>query len=251
MNQGELILGLAGTVLQACLFILLLFRKSYRQFPLFFLYMGFSVVSSVALGLLAHNKAVYFWAYCASEFFYVVLTFLVLQESFRSAFRNFQTFLWYRLLFPVIGFLMVAVSILKNAISPAADHNKLLSTLISLEIAVGFLQFGIFCAFILLVSFFHMRWRQRAFGIVLGLGIAAAGSLIAFLLRSEFGTNMHRVFRIVTPLSYIIGEAVWLLTFLRGERSQVQPNWESSLTPDQMVSELRRHTKAVKGILGR
>ena len=237
--------------MQACLLILLLFRKSYRQFPIFVLYVSFSVVSSVALGLLAHNKAVYFWVYCASEFFYIALTFLVLQESFRSVFRNFQAFLWYRLLFPVIGFLMVAVSIVKTTISPAADHNRLLSTLISLEVAVGFLQFGIFCAFILLVSFFHMRWRQRAFGIVLGLGIAAAGSLVAFLLRSEFGKNMDRVFRIVTPLSYIIGVAVWLLTFLRGEKSQLQSNWESLLTPEEMVAELRRHTKAVKGILGR
>lgn len=250
MNRSELILALAGTVLQSCLFLLLFFRKSYRQFPVFFLYVGFSVTSAL-LGLLVRNQAVYIWVYWTSELLYIVLTFLVLQEAFRSVFRNFQAFLWYRLLFPVIGFLMVAISILKTAISPPADHNQLASTLISLEIAVGFLQFGIFCAFILLVSFFHMHWRQRAFGIVLGFGIAAAGSLVAFLLRSEFGTNIDTVFRIATPLTYIIGEAVWLLTFLRGERSQLQPNWDFPLTPEQMLAELRRHTKAVKGILGR
>jgi hypothetical protein len=251
MNQRELILALAGTALQGCLLVLLFFRKSYRLFPVFFLYVGFSVISSVVLGLLAHNRIVFPRAYWISEFLYVVLTFLVLQEAFRSVFRNFYTFLWYRLLFPVIGLLLIVLSVLKTTISPPTDHNQLTSTLISLEIAVGFLQFGIFCAFILLVSFFHMRWRQRAFGIVLGFGIAAAGSLVAFLLRSEFGTNMDKVFRIVTPLSYIIGVIVWLLTFLRGERFQLQPNWESSLSPEEMVAELRRHTKAVKGILGR
>lgn len=251
MNQGELILALAGTVLQACLFILLCFRRSYRLFPVFFSYVGFSVISSVVLGLVAHNRIIFPRAYWISEFLYIVLTFLVLQEVFRSVFRNFYTFLWYRLLFPAIGLLMIALSVLKTTISPPADHSQLTSTLISLEIAVGFLQFGIFCAFILLVSFFHMRWRQRAFGIVLGFGIAAAGSLIAFLLRSEFGTNINTVFRIVPPLSYIIGVVVWLLTFLRGERSKHQPNWESSLTPEQMLGELQRHTRAVKGMLGR
>jgi hypothetical protein len=96
-----------------------------------------------------------------------------------------------------------------------------------------------------------MRWRHQAFGIVLGFGIAAAGSLVAFILRSEFGTNMDRVFRIATPLSYITGVAVWLATFLRREPAQPANRWDSSLTPEQMISELRRHTQAVKGVLGR
>ena len=131
------------------------------------------------------------------------------------------------------------------------DANPAIVTLFSLEIAVGILQFGMFCAFILLVRFFHMRWQQLAFGIVFGFGIAAAGSLVAFLLRSEFGTNLDRVVRSMVPLSYIIGVAIWLATFLRGEPSQLTKDWDSLLTPEQMISELRRHTNAVKGILGR
>jgi hypothetical protein len=123
--------------------------------------------------------------------------------------------------------------------------------LISLEIAVGFLQFGLFCLFILLVRFFHMRWRQRAFGIVLGFGIAVAGSLVAFLLRSEFGKNLDAIVNITAPLSYIIGVAIWLVTFLREEPSSAAIGEDTPFTPEQMITELRRHTKAVKGILGR
>ena len=68
------------------------------------------------------------------------------------------------------------------------DH-PLIWHIVSLEIAVGFLQFGIFCLFIILVRLFHLRWGQHAAGIVFGFGVAPAGSLVAFLLRSEFGTN--------------------------------------------------------------
>src|ERR1700742_2935857 len=139
-----------------------------------------------------------------------------------------------------------------NSLFPQkAEHNPLTGTIISLEIAVGFLQFGLFCLFILLVRFFHLNWRQNAFGIGLGFGISSAGELMAFLVRSEFGTSLNQVFRIMAPLSYIIAVAVWLATFLRGEKSQRASDWDSNLTPEQMISELRRHTKAVKGMLGR
>ena len=107
--------------------------------------------------------------------------------------------------FPSIGVLMIIVAALRQIFLHPVERNPLTGTLISLEIAVGFLQFGLFCLFIVLVRFFHMRWRQQAFGIVLGFGIAAAGYLVPFILRSEFGTNLDQMVRIGTPLSYIIG----------------------------------------------
>ena len=244
-------MAVAGTVLQVCLFLRLLRLRSYRQFPIFCAYVGFSVLSAIMAVATSGHGSLYFYVYWVSEALYVVLTFLVLQEAFRSVFRNFYSLRWFKLSFPGIGILILFVAILRAVYFRPANHSPLTVTLISLEIAVGFLQFAIFCLFILLVRFFHMRWRQQAFGIVLGFGIAAAGSLVAFLLRSEFGTKLDPMFRIATPLSYIIGVAVWLATFLKSEPSQPAKSWDSALTPDQMISELRRHTQAVKGILGR
>jgi hypothetical protein len=103
----------------------------------------------------------------------------------------------------------------------------------------------------MLVRFFHMRRGQYAFGVVLGFGIAAAGNLVVYILRSEFGTKLDAVGRIMPPIAYIIAVAVWLATFLKGEPSQPAKSWDSALTPEQMIADLRRHTQAVKGILGR
>jgi hypothetical protein len=251
MNKGELALAVVGTVLQLCLFLQLLRIESYRQFPIFCAYVGFSVISAVMAVATSSYGHLYFYVYWVSESVYVVLTFLVLQEAFRSVFRNFYSLRWFKLSFPGIGVLILLVALLRAIFFRPANHSPLAVTLISLEIAVGFLQFVIFCLFILLVRFFHMRWRQQTFGIVLGFGIAAAGSLVAFLLRSEFGTKLDQMVRIATPLSYIVAVAVWLATFLRKEPSQPAQSWDSALTPEQMITELRRHTKAVKGILGR
>ena len=251
MNKGELILAVSGTALQVCLGLLLLIRRAYRQFPIFCVYVGFSVLSAAVTFFVRKQSSVLLYVYWVSEALYVLLTFLVLQEVFRSVFRNFYALRWFKLSFPSIGILMIILAILRQIYLHPVERKPVIGTLISLEIAVGFLQFGLFCLFIVLVWFFHMRWRQLPFGIVLGFGIAAAGSLVAFLLRSEFGKNFDQMVNIAAPLSYIIGVVVWLGTFLRGEPSQLATRWHSSLTPEQMIAELKRHTKAVKGILGR
>jgi hypothetical protein len=251
MNKAELILAGLGTALQVCLFALLLFRQSYREFPFFFSYMGVAVLNAILTMIIRNNHSIYFRVYWTYEFFYIVLAFLVLQEAVRSVFRNFYDLRWFKLSFPIIGFLMILVAALRQVLLQKVEAHPIIGVLISLEIAVGFLQFGLFCLFILLVRFFHMRWQQRAFGIVLGFGIAASVSLIAFLLRSEFGKNLDHMVRIATPMSYIIGVVIWLVTFFRGEPAQLAASWDSALTPEQMISELRRHTQTVKGILGR
>ena len=251
MDNDELILAVTGTTLQVCLWLLLLVRRSYKQFPIFFIYVGFSVLSAVVSVAVRKQDSALFRVYWISEALYTLLIFLVLQEAFRSVFRNFYALRWFKLSFPSIGVLMIIVAALRQIFLHPVERNPLTGTLISLEIAIGFLQFGLFCLFIVLVRFFHMRWRHQAFGIVLGLGIAAAGYLVPFILRSEFGTNLDQMVKIGSPLSYIIGVTVWLVTFARKEPAHLGHQWDSLLTPEQMISELKRHTQAVKGILGR
>jgi hypothetical protein len=96
-----------------------------------------------------------------------------------------------------------------------------------------------------------MRWRQHAFGVILGFGIAAGGTLVVLLLPSEFGTKLNPVVRITPPIAYIIAVVVWLATFLRPEPLQPAQDRVPAFTPEQMASDLRRYTQAVKGVLER
>jgi hypothetical protein len=250
MKTAELVMTVAGTGLPVYLCFLLLARGFYRQFRFFCFFTALSALSGIALITTRNHSALYFYVYWCSEAISVLLIFLSLQESFYLVFRNFLSMRWFRLLFPTIGILMVLVTLMRAAFHPVIQASVLASALISLEIAVGFLQVGLFCLFIVLVRFFHMRWRQHAFGVVLGFGIAASGTLIAYLLRSEFGTKFNPVVRITPPLAYIAAVVVWLATFLRAEPSQPMQD-RPALTPEEMVSELRRYTRAVKGLLER
>jgi hypothetical protein len=251
VKNAELVLALVGTGLQAGLCLLLLLRRFYRQFPVFFASIGFFVVAALAQLGVSNYPQLYYHVYWFSEAVGVCLVFFTLQEAFRYIFRNFLGLRWFRWLFPGIGLLMLGVAVLRTLSLPSPAQSLSLTTIINLEIGVGFLQFGIFTLFILLIRIFHLRWRQHAVGIVFGFGIAAAGSLVVFILRSEFGTKFDPVVRITPAIAYLIGVAVWLATFIRKEPSQPKQSWDGELTPEQMITELRRHTKAVKGILGR
>jgi len=81
--------------------------------------------------------------------------------------------------------------------------------------------------------------------------VIAAGNLVVYLLRSEFGTKLDPLVRITPPIAYIIAVLVWLWTFRRAEPPHPMQGWAPALTPEQMVSEVRRYTKIVKGMLGR
>jgi hypothetical protein len=251
VKNAELVLALVGTGTQVGLCLLLLIRRSYQEFPIFFLYSALSVVGEITGLAVSNNIALYGKVYWTNEALGVFLVFFALQEALRSVFRNFLGMRWFRWLFPGIGILMVGVAVLRILLHPRPAFSLFTTTIIGLEIAVGFLQFGIFSLFIVLMRLFHLRWGQHAAGIVFGYGVSAAGSLVAFLLRSEIGTKFDPVIRIAPPIAYIIGVAIWLATFLKAEPGRPEAAWATKLTPEQMTLELRRHTKTVKGILGR
>jgi hypothetical protein len=251
VKNSELVLTVVGTGLQAVLCLLLIVRGFYRQFPFFFASVSLSVIATIVLLIVSNNIRYYAFVFWPSDALGIFLAFFALNEALRSVFRNFLSMRWFRWLFPGIGIVMIAVAILRILLLPRPAFSLFTTTILGLEIAVGFLQFGIFSLFIILVRLFHLRWGQHAAGIVFGYGVSAAGSLVPFLLRSEFGTKFDPVVRIAPPIAYIIGVAIWLATFLRAEPGRTEAAWPATLTPEQMITELKRHTERVKGILGR
>ena len=251
MKNSELVLTVMGTGLAAVLCLLLIVRQYYREFPVFFASVSLSVVATIILLGVSNNARYYALVFWPSDALGVVLAFFALNEALRSVFRNFLGMRWFRWLFPGIGIVMICAAVLRMIVEPRPAFSLFTTTVISLEIAIGLLQFGIFSLFIVLVRVFHLRWGQHAAGIVFGFGVSAAGSLVAFLLRSEFGTKFDPVIRIAPPIAYIIGVAIWLATFLKAGSGQQEMAWSAKLTPEQMITELRRHTKTVKGILTR
>jgi hypothetical protein len=253
MKASEFALVLGGIGLQAGLCVLLILKGFQRPFRSFFAYTLFSVLASSAGLALRNHLTAYFYFYWISELIYIVLGLAALHEIIHVVFRNFYAIRWFRLLFPAVGAAMIVTAVLRTALvsRSGAPLESLFEMIVSLEILVRLFQFGLLALFFVLIWFFHMRWQQIPLGIALGFGVAAAGFLVVFLLRSEFGTKFNSIVRITPPMTYIAAVVVWLATFLRAEPSQPVQEQLSALKPQEIASELRRYTRAVKGFLGR
>ena len=251
MKNAELALALGATLLQVCLLLLMVVRRSYRDFPGFFLCIVLSLGTTAAGLATRNNFHLYLRVYWVSEALYVLLAFWALLEVFKSVFRTFYRLRWFRLLFPAIGLLMLSTAVIRSIASPPAQVNRAFAVIIFSELAVRFLQIGLLFLFFALIRFFHMFWRQQAFGIALGFGISAAGSLVVFLLRSEFGTKLDYVVRIAPPIAYTLAVMVWLLTFLTPQPDNAFQGTASGITPEAMLAEVRQYRSAVRKILKR
>ena len=250
MKNFELFLALTPTVLQMLLVALLVRRAMHWRLRFFFVYTLFSIVRQL-VGVLLLKNYYYFSYYWASEAISVLLIFLALYEVFRLVFRNFYQIPGFSLLFPAIGVVMLVIAGLRAIFWPPTDTDRLITTVIVLEISVGFLQVGVFALFFLLVRFFRTRGRQYAFGVALGFGIIAAGTLTIFLLRSEIGTKFNIIVRHTPAVAYIIAVMVWLLTFIKSQPRHPWQEGEPALNPEELITELRHYTKVAKGVLRR
>ena len=247
------LLWLFPPLLQSCLAAVMLRRGAYKTFRFFFAYTVFAVVAELTKFALYHpgrNTWTYFWASWGGEAIYAVLGFLAIYEVFNQVFENFRSFGWFKFLLPLTGGIMLGISILIPVVHPAVDTDGLLEGIFSLQIAVRCLQLGVFFLIFALARFFDLDYRQYAFGIATGFGIAAAGILLGTLVRTGLGLKFLIFFRYVPTVAYCGAVTVWLASFIRPEPEDPFRDFRHLFTPELFLKELQRYKQEVKGIFG-
>jgi hypothetical protein len=246
------VLWLIPPVLQTLLAILMWRRGTGKSFRFFFVYTVFAVVAELTKFTLYHpdtNTWAYFWASWGSEAIYAVLGFLAIYEVFRHVFENFQQFTWFKLLLPVTSAIMLSIAILIPVLHRAVETDPLLEGIFALQIAVRCLQVGVFFLIFLLARIFDLDYRQYAFGIAVGFGIAAAGILLSTLVRTGSGLRFLIYFKYVPSVAYCIAVTVWLASFIRPEPDDPFRNFRHLFTPELFLEQLKRYKQEARGIL--
>lgn len=252
MKSLDAALGLTPPVLQTCLVFLLVRRRAYTTFPFFLAYTVFAVVAELCKFAVVReheNTLTYFYLYWGAEAIYAVLGFLAIYEVFRHVFESFHQFTWFKLLLPVTGVVMLSIAVLIPIIHPAVDTGPLLEGIFSLQIAVRCLQLGVFFLIFLLARVFDLDYRQYAFGIAVGFGIAAASILLGTLVRTGAGLKFLIYFQYVPTVAYCIAVTIWLASFIRPEPDDPFRNFRHLFTPELFLEQLKRYKQEVRGIL--
>jgi hypothetical protein len=157
---------------------------------------------------------------------------------------------WFRFLFPMTVGIAVIVQVRRAILNPPIQATPLIAAILSFSRAINWVEAALFGLFFVLALLLGVRWRSYPFGIVEGFGLSALGALIAYGLRSEFGTKYGTFAKYAPPVAYIVGVLVWLDTFLRQPDPEVVHAWRERVTPEQLLAEAREYIAVLKKFFG-
>ena len=224
--------------------LLLLFRKQLSgSYPWFVVYTAFSVAATLARLVTLQNPVLYYYAYWGAEIVYAILALMAVFEVFRSMFRNYLRFWWFKPLFPLAVLITIAVAVLHTMAThnPVQDQPMTVAAL-AMTFGVRLIQGGCFVCLWLLVGLTGARWRQPALGIVTGFGLYASYVLVASLLRSEIGTKLNDLITWGVPMAYILSLLLWLWFFTIPQPREPERDAFPPLSRD----ELNQYAAAVR-----
>lgn len=247
MQPRDIALQLIALGLTAWVGALVVRRKLHHKFPFFFAYLAVSVVVPVIRLCVSGNYTIFFYVFWVTEGFYALLALFALHEVFHEVFLSFfALWWWFRLLFPGAIVFIAVISIRKAIHNPALHAPRPMEIIFAFATAVNYLEALLFGLFFALAVLLGVRQRSYPFGIVEGFGISALGGLLAFGLRSEFGTKFNMFAKYAPPVAYLIGALVWLDTFRRPPDPEVTHEWRERMTPEQLLALAREYKRILK-----
>ena len=231
--------ALPSLALLACI---LLYRKFYREFPLFFCYVV--VTEIVGLTRFAASKGTpgfYSSVYWISNLVVVLFAFLASYELFvRRLFPRFYKVRFFRVLFTVVAIL---VNLLVVIAAFYANHKRLL--LLSARIE-EFLRAALIFFFVALMTFMGRKWEMKEFGIAFGFGLDVAISLASVAFWTQASKRSPLVSRIPV-IAYDIACIIWIYCFLGAARTE--PAVAAAPLPPEAILEAKKWEESLKDFM--
>lgn len=205
-------------VLQTILLWVLLSRKLYREYPLFFLY----TLSHIARSLLAYvirlqnSHSTYCYFYWITEAYFAVLCLAVVQEVYQASFANLPRLRrFYLLVFQIVTVVLVVTCLVSAYLAPGTDQARVIAALIVLQRSVALLVGGLSFALLVALRVIGLSWQTRSAGIALGFTVNSA---IAFAAASAWslgtGPLTLGIYAVSLATAYALALIIWNVAIL-------------------------------------
>jgi hypothetical protein len=225
--------------------ILMISRKHYQQFPMFFTYNCFEIVQFASLFIAGHIPSAakqYYLIFAVGAALSTILRFGIVYEIIVQLFRNYRSLnaLGKTLLrWVVVVLLLVAGGF--TAWRSGGELDRVTLGVSIVDRAFSVVLSGLLVCLFLFSKYFGLSWRSIAFGIALGFGIFASVELATSAIRSEVGVSGNQILDFVTMGTYHLCVLIWLFYMLAREQP---PNYNSKDLPQHDLEtwnqELRR-----------
>jgi hypothetical protein len=208
------VLWIGAPIVQGYLLGVMVRRGLRRDFPAFFAYTVFALISFVANFTTCHySYKLYFCVFWISSIINVGMAFAVIREIFYTIFRPFDSLRdLAQVLFKWVSIVMLVVAVV-GVISAghAGAIDRLMQTMYVIERSVYVMQVGLLLFLFLFSGLVGLTARSHVFGVALGFGIFAAGNLLYFTIFSAFGISSGAsAFVLLKMLFYNASCIIWL-----------------------------------------
>ena len=205
-------LWLLAPVCQISILIFMLRRKLRAEFPFFFSYLAFQVLSFVVEYSVWHfAPAQYFGVYWTSSGLSAILGFLVIHEVFSYAIRPYAGLRDLgKLLFRWVCLLVILAGSLLAISSSGMTGKHVMAAISDVERAVRLMQCGLLLFIFVCSSYLGLTWRNFAAGIALGYGIYASTSLVTYSVLAQLGTSWYKTSGNINTAAYVLALAIWI-----------------------------------------
>jgi len=214
-------LWIAPAVVQLLVVGVMVRRKLYQQFPIFFAYAAFAVCSFAVVFATYVSPLFsgddYTHAYSIRLAVTTALRFGIIYEIFFHLVRNYPPVS--RFARPIFGWTLVALllaGVVLAAFVPGNAAEHYMYVIRVLDRTASILQCGLLLALFGFSEYLGLSWRNHLFGIALGLGIFASVELAVAAVRAQLGYVKSLDY--VSMGTYHICALIWLVYVLKRER---------------------------------
>jgi hypothetical protein len=193
-----------GTSVLLVLLAVVFYRRSLqRQFPvfqIFLVFQGFSGASLYLMALAFRNfkpplvSGVFWWrASFGCLLVEVVLKFALLGEILSQVFKPYPALSKLgKNMIRGVGAVLVLAATLAAAFARGNDFHPMVAASHLLDLADFIIECGLLSFIFLFAAYFQLVWERLAFGIALGLGLAASVQLGTWALWSNLALSHHQ-----------------------------------------------------------
>ena len=248
LHPIDLVLWWANPVIMGFIAWNMFRNRLYREFPYFFNYVAFQIVS-FAVEFPLRNWSNFFYVYWTTTALSIVVTFAVLLEIFKDAFRPYEAlrdlsvilFRWCAL----VVLLVVGMWAINSWHGDQIDN--LTSTILMVERSVRMMQCGLVLFMLLFSEYLGLSRRNFVFGVALGFGFFAAVNMLVMTAFTHDTVISHGNLRRLNSAAYLVSALVWGVYSMLPvtSRQAAKPVGESSQKWDQALDDARNASPAV------
>ena len=214
----KIAIWLGGAGLLAVVGGVMLWRKAYRNFPLFFVYILSQLLRFVILfsAYRAGDRVLYREAFLRLEVVDAVLSFAVIYELFARTFRAYEGIRelgW--MLLRWASAVLVVIALLVAFSQAGGDKDPFLEGLFALEMGINVVKGGLLFLLFVLHAGLGLQWGRQAFGIALGFGLLTSIALASVTLRYHYGKELNVALSLIKSAAYDCAIMVWLGALIR------------------------------------